>query len=118
MCTDSIPKYLHFEQPAHLSAQRLNILHCHNFPFAPVRALTYLHGTMLLSMQIPVKFSPEEIQALLKMVENQLFRMKFIDTKLPGHRANPAQLQYSISAVNILKEAFAKTKSYKMAGAA
>jgi hypothetical protein len=39
--------------------------------------------------QIPVKLSLEEIRALLEMVENQLFRMKFIDSKMPGHKANP-----------------------------
>jgi hypothetical protein len=74
---------------------------------------------MKLSMQqIPVKLSLEEIQALLEMVENQLFRMKFIDTKLPGHKPNPEKLRACASAVNTLQEAFKKAKGYKVQGAA
>jgi hypothetical protein len=68
--------------------------------------------------QIPVKLSLEEIQALLEMVENQLFRMKFIDTKLPGHKTNPEKLQQSSSAVNTLQEALKKAKGYKVKGVA
>jgi hypothetical protein len=68
--------------------------------------------------QIPVKLSLEEIQALLEMVENQLFRMKFIDTKLPGHKANPQKQRASASAVNTLQEAFKKAKGYRTQGAA
>jgi hypothetical protein len=39
--------------------------------------------------QIPLKLSLDEIRALLEMAENKLFRMKFIDSKIPGHKANP-----------------------------
>jgi len=63
--------------------------------------------------QIPVKLSVDEIQALLEMVENQLFRMKFIDTKLPGHKANPEKIKHSGSAVSTLQEALKRAKGYK-----
>jgi hypothetical protein len=68
--------------------------------------------------QIPVKLSLEEIQALLEMVENQLFRMKFIDSKLPGHKPNLEKLRACASAVSNLEEAFKKAKGFKTQGAA
>lgn len=68
--------------------------------------------------QIPVKLSLEEIQALLEMVENQLFRMKFIDSKMPGHKANPEKQLAATAAVNTLQEAFRKAKGFKTKGAA
>jgi len=71
-----------------------------------------------MSMQIPVKFSLEEIQALLEMVENQLFRMKFIDSKIPGHKPNPEKQRVSNSAVNTLQEAYKKAKGLKSKDAA
>ena len=68
--------------------------------------------------EITVKLSLEEIQALLGMVENQLFRMKFIDTKLPGHKPNLEKQRGCASAVSTLQEAFKKAKGYKAMGAA
>jgi hypothetical protein len=68
--------------------------------------------------QIPVKFSLEEIQALLEMIENQLFRMKFIDSKMPGHKPDPEKQRASTSAVATLQEAFRKAKGFKAEGAA
>jgi cob(I)alamin adenosyltransferase len=72
----------------------------------------------LFMQQIPVKFSLEEIQALLEMVENQLFRMKFIDSKIPGHKPNPEKQRVSNSAVNTLQEAYKKAKGFKSKDAA
>lgn len=68
--------------------------------------------------QIPIKLSLEELQALLEMVENQLFRMKFIDSKIPGHKANPEKLRAGSSAVSTLQEAFKKAKGLKDKSAA
>jgi hypothetical protein len=68
--------------------------------------------------QIPVKLSLEELQALLEMVENQLFRMKFIDSKMPGYKANPERQRAAASAVAILQEAFKNAKGFKAKGAA
>jgi len=48
--------------------------------------------------QIPVKLSLDQIRALLEMAENQLFRMKFIDSKIPGHKANPEKQRVATSA--------------------
>ena len=51
--------------------------------------------------RIPVKFSLEEMQALLEMVENQLFRMKFIDSKIPGHKPDPAKQRVLVANYKI-----------------
>jgi hypothetical protein len=67
---------------------------------------------------LSVKFTVEEAQALLEMVENQLFRMKFIDSKLPGHRMDPDKIRVSASAVGILQEAYKKAKGFATKGAA
>jgi hypothetical protein len=68
--------------------------------------------------QIPVKLGLEELQALLEMVENQLFRMKFIDSRIPGHKANPEKQRAASSAVSTLQEAFKKAKGFKNRDAA
>ena len=63
--------------------------------------------------QIPVKLSVDEIRALLEMVENQLFRMRFIDSKIPGYKANPEKQRVATSAVNTLQEAFKRANGFK-----
>jgi len=45
----------------------------------------------------------EELRALLSLAENQLFRVKYIDPKMPGYRAQPNQLRAGESAVQILQ---------------
>jgi len=68
--------------------------------------------------QISLRMSVDEVQALLELVDNQLFRMKFIDPKIPGHKDNPEKLQLATSAVNRLKESFRNAKGLKAPGAA
>ena len=62
--------------------------------------------------------SVDEVQALLELVDNQLFRMKFIDSKLPGHKSNPEKLQLATSAVTRLKDGFQKAKGLRSRGVA
>jgi len=61
--------------------------------------------------QISLKMSVDEVQALLELVDNQLFRMKFIDPKIPGHKHE--RLQLATTAVNRLKESFRSAKGIK-----
>jgi hypothetical protein len=68
--------------------------------------------------EISVKLTVDEIQALLELVDKQLFRMKFIDSKIPGHKNNPEKLRLASSAVSSLKESFQKAKDIKARGAA
>jgi hypothetical protein len=60
--------------------------------------------------QLSVKFSVDEIRALLELVDNQLFRMKFIDSRIPGHKENPQQLAFATSAISSLRQTFNKAK--------
>ena len=68
--------------------------------------------------QISIRMSVDEVQALLELVDNQLFRMKFIDPKIPGHKDNPEKLRLATTAVNRLKESFRNAKGIKAPGAA
>ena len=64
--------------------------------------------------KLSVQLSLEELQELLELVDSQLFRMKFIDSKMPGHRPNPEKLRLATSAVNILRESFKTAKGFKV----
>ena len=63
--------------------------------------------------RLSVPVSLEEAQALLERVDNQLFRMKFIDSKMPGHKPNPEKLRVSASAVDAVRAVVNKAKGIK-----
>ena len=63
--------------------------------------------------KLSVQFTLEELQELLELVDNQLFRMKYIDSKIPGHKTNPDKLRAATSAVQALREAFKTAKGFK-----
>ena len=63
--------------------------------------------------KISVGLSAVELEALIKLAEDQLFRVKFIDPKMPGHRKNPEQLRAAESAVSTLKESLPKGPGFK-----
>jgi hypothetical protein len=67
---------------------------------------------------VAIKMSAEELRALLEMVDNQLFRMKYIDSKIPGHQKNPEELKLAAGAVGILREAFNRARGIKTRAAA
>jgi len=60
--------------------------------------------------QFPIKLSVEEMKALLELIENQLFRMKYIDPKIPGHQIDAERVGLANSAVNRIREALHKAK--------
>jgi hypothetical protein len=62
--------------------------------------------------KITVELTPEELEALLTLTENQFFRIKFIDPKMPGSKGRPAEVECAQSAVAILKEALRKQKGF------
>jgi hypothetical protein len=68
--------------------------------------------------KLSVQLTLEELQELLELVDNQLFRVKFIDCKIPGHKANPEKLRIATAAVNTLRESFKAAKGFKVKGAA
>ena len=60
-----------------------------------------------------VQFTLEELQELLELVDNQLFRMKYIDSKIPGHKPNPDKLKAATTAVQNLRDTFKSAKGFK-----
>ena len=69
---------------------------------------------MVIKMKkITVQFTGEELRALVKLSENQFFRLKYIDPKLPGYKSNPEELRSAQSAVQVLQEALKKERGFK-----
>jgi len=66
---------------------------------------------------ISVEFSLEQLQALVVLANNQLFRVKYIDPKMPGHVNRPEQLEISKEAVQIVEAALNKAKGIKVKSA-
>lgn len=64
--------------------------------------------------KISVSLSLEELQALVTLADNQLFRVKYIDPKMPGYIVQPKELEVASSAVQILGEALKAAKDAKL----
>lgn len=63
--------------------------------------------------KISVDFTLEELQALFKLADNQLFRVKYIDPKMPGYVVRREELELSQAAVQILQNAINGAKGVK-----
>ena len=63
--------------------------------------------------KIAVHLSLEELQALLTLADNQLFRVKFIDPKMPGYVKRPDELRAAQAAVQALQTVLADVKGHK-----
>ncbi len=63
--------------------------------------------------KISVSLSLEELQALVTLADNQLFRVKYIDPKMPGYIVQPKELEVASSAVQVLGEALKAAKDSK-----
>ena len=63
--------------------------------------------------KVSIQLSVDELQELLELVENQLFRMKFIDPRIPGPKVKPEKVEAANSAVKILKDAFKTAKGFR-----
>jgi hypothetical protein len=66
---------------------------------------------------IPVEFSLEQLQAIVILANNQLFRVKYIDPKMPGHVNRPEQLEIFKQAGGVVEAALNKAKGIKVKGA-
>lgn len=60
--------------------------------------------------KIAVHLTLEELQTVVTMVDNQLFRIKFIDSKLPGHVGSPEALRAAQEAAQVLQNALKGAK--------
>jgi hypothetical protein len=59
---------------------------------------------------ITLTLSTEEVKALLQISQNQLFRLKFLDPKMPGYKARPGELEAAETAVKTLEAALKGSK--------
>jgi len=60
--------------------------------------------------KISVALTQEELQTLLTLAENQLFRVKHIDPKMPGYIVQPRQIEVANAALLVLGEALKAAK--------
>ena len=60
--------------------------------------------------KISISLTLEELQALTTLADNQLFRVKYIDPKMPGYSIQPKELEVASSAVQVLTEALKVAK--------
>jgi hypothetical protein len=63
--------------------------------------------------KISISLTLEELQALTTLADNQLFRVKYIDPKMPGYNIRPKELEVASSAVQTLTEALKAAKEAK-----
>jgi hypothetical protein len=63
--------------------------------------------------KVCIELTMEELQALLTLAENQFFRMKFIDPKIPGYKERPDESRAAQSAVQALQNALKTKKGFK-----
>jgi hypothetical protein len=63
--------------------------------------------------KVTIQLSLEELQALVTMADNQFFRMKYIDPKMPGYHARPDELKAAQSAVGALQAVLRTAKGFK-----
>jgi hypothetical protein len=63
--------------------------------------------------KITIQLTTEELQSLLTLADNQFFRIKYIDPKIPGHKARPDELRAAQSAVQVLQNALKAAKGFR-----
>jgi hypothetical protein len=62
--------------------------------------------------KIKIELTVEELQALVTLAENQFFRMKFLDPKIPGYKAKPEEMMAAQSAVATIHKALNREKGF------
>ena len=76
------------------------------------KVCTHLVVEWGVTKKIKVDLNPEELKALTTLAENQFFRMRFIDPKMPGYHIEPEVFRASQSAVALLSEAVKKERGF------
>jgi hypothetical protein len=70
-------------------------------------------GTISMSMaKVNIALTVEQLQTLIMLADNQLFRVKFIDSKIPGNVRNPQAIREAQAVIQILQDAFNKEKGF------
>ena len=65
-----------------------------------------------MTRKIKLDLNPQELRALTTLAENQFFRMRFIDPRLPGYSIEPEVFRASQSAVALLSDAMKKERGF------
>ena len=61
---------------------------------------------------IKIQLEPAEVKALATMAENELFRMRFVNPRLPGYMVDPSVLRAAQSATARLSEIMKKQRGF------
>lgn len=54
---------------------------------------------------INVSLTGDQVKALLQISHSQIFRLKYLDPKMPGYKVHPGELEAAESAVQVLEAA-------------
>lgn len=54
--------------------------------------------------KVRLQLTVEQVKAVTTLLEDQVFRVKFIDPKMPGYKKNPEQVLAAESALALLKD--------------
>ena len=54
---------------------------------------------------VKVNWTADQIKAVLRTSQNQLFHVKYLDPKFPGYTGRPGELQAAESAILVLEAA-------------
>jgi hypothetical protein len=65
-----------------------------------------------VTKKIKLELNAEELKALTTLAENQFFRMRFIDPRIPGYKIAPEVFRASQSATALLSEAMKKERGF------
>ena len=65
-----------------------------------------------MTKTIKIDLSAEELKVLATLAENQFFRMRYIDPRMPGYSISPETFRASQSATAVLSEAMKKERGF------
>ncbi len=65
-----------------------------------------------MSKKIKLHLNTDELKALATLAENEFFRMRFIDPRLPGYTIDPEIYRASQSATALLSDAMKKERGF------
>ena len=54
---------------------------------------------------VKLNWTVDQIKAVLRTSQNQLFHVKYLDPKFPGYKAKPGELEAAESAIRVLEAA-------------
>ena len=55
-----------------------------------------------MTRKIKLELSSDELKVLTTLADNQMFRMRFIDPKIPGYKVDPDSFRASQSVIGML----------------